>query len=73
MIEEKIDYRGNDIKQGGVKVVENQQACANLAVANEKAKFWTYNTMNKKCYIKTAKAGEKSQKMVYLVIENVVV
>ena len=55
MIEEKTDYFGNDLKQGDktAKVVENQEACAKLAAANEKAKFWTYNTSNKKCYIKT--------------------
>ena len=40
VIEDKMDYPGNDIKK--TKAVENQEACAKLAAANEKAKFWTY-------------------------------
>ena len=27
-------------------VVEDQQACANMAVENEEAKFWTFHTNN---------------------------
>ena len=64
MIEEKTDYFGNDIKQGATKykVVENQEACAKLAAANEKALFWTYRPSDKKCWIKTSKAGKRALK-----------
>merc|ERR1712179_712901 len=56
VVEEKTDYQGNDIKQGPkfFKVVEDQEACAKLAVANKKAKFWTYQPSSKKCWIKTS-------------------
>merc|ERR1711909_140562 len=65
VIEEKTGYAGNDIKQGDKPFkedVEDQKACAKLAAANKKAKFWTYNPSNKKCFIKTSKAGKKPSK-----------
>merc|ERR1711909_106482 len=65
VIEEKTGYAGNDIKQGGKPFkegVEDQKACAKLAAANKKAKFWTYHPSNKKCFIKTSKAGKKPAK-----------
>ena len=62
VIEEKIDYPGNDIKM--TKKVENQEACAKLAAENEKAKFWTYRASTKECWIKTAKKGTKPLKTV---------
>ena len=58
MIEEKTGYQGNDIKIE--EDLEDQKACAKLT--NEKAKFWTYNPSNKKCFIKTSKAGKKPSK-----------
>ena len=66
MVEEKIDYEGNDIKQGAktFKVVENQEACAKLSAENEKAKFWTYQPSSKKCWIKTSNAGKRPLKTV---------
>ena len=66
MVEEKIDYEGNDIKQGAktFKVVENQEACAKLSAENEKAKFWTYQPSSKKCWIKTSKKGKRPNKTV---------
>ena len=45
MIEDKTGYGGNDIKIEAK--VENQEACAKLAVANKKAKFWTYRASDK--------------------------
>ena len=65
VIEEKTGYAGNDIKQGDKPFkedVEDQKACANLAAANKKAKFWTYKTSNKRCFLKTSKAGKKPLK-----------
>ena len=66
VVEEKIDYPGNDIKQGGktFKVVEDQEACAKLSAENEKAKFWTYQPSTKKCWIKTSNAGKTPLKTV---------
>ena len=60
MIEEKTDYFGNDIKM--TRKVENQEACAKLAAANEKALFWTYRPSTKKCWLKTSKAGKHTRK-----------
>ena len=60
MIEKKTGYQGNDIKIE--EIVEDQKACAKLAAANKKAKFWTYHPSNKKCFIKTSKAGKKPAK-----------
>ena len=42
--------------------VENQEACAKLTAADEKAKFWMYNLSNKKCWIKTSKEGKRELK-----------
>ena len=56
VIEDKIDYPGNNIKM--TKAVENQEACAKLAAANEKAKFWTYRASTKECWIKTKKGAK---------------
>ena len=60
MIEEKTGYQGNDIKIE--ENVDDQKACAKLAAANKKAKFWTYKTSNKRCFLKTSKAGKKPLK-----------
>ena len=62
MIEEKTDYNAHDIKM--IKKVENQEACAKLAAANEKAKFWTYQAASKNCFIKTSKKGKRPNKTV---------
>ena len=62
VIEEKIDYNAHDIKM--IKKVENQEACAKLAAANEKAKFWTYQAASKNCFIKTSKKGKRPNKTV---------
>ena len=62
VIDEKTDYRGHDIKM--IKNVENHEACAKLAAANKKAKFWTYQAASKNCFIKTSKKGKKPNKTV---------
>ena len=58
LIEEKIDYYGNDLEQ--FKNVPSKEECSEKAAAVEDAKFWTYQTKSKTCYSKTSKDGKKA-------------
>ena len=57
VIDEETDYLGHDIEGG--KKVKNQQACATLTGEKEGASFWTYRDSDKKCWLKSSKAGKK--------------
>ena len=52
IIEEGADYSGHDILQ---KKVENQDDCAQLSFATESSNFWSYNPLEKDCWVKTAR------------------
>ena len=58
LIEEKIDYNGNDLRH--FTNVPSKEECAEKAAAVEEAKFWTYQTKSKTCYSKTSKDGKKA-------------
>ena len=58
LIEEKIDYYGNDLEQ--FKNVPSKEECAEKAAAVEGAKFWTYNPKRKTCFSKKSNKGKKA-------------
>ena len=67
VIEEQMDYRGNDI--GEAKWVENEEACAKLSASNERALYWTFmppsdHPWSNLCWIKTSKAGRMPMSIV---------
>merc|ERR1712212_240175 len=61
--DEDTDYLGHDIPEIMERMepykVENQQACATLTGEKEGASFWTYRDSDKKCWLKSSKAGKK--------------
>merc|ERR1711909_223573 len=58
LIEEKIDYYGNDLEH--FKNVPSQEECAKKTAEVDGAKFWTYKTKSKTCYTKKSKKGKKA-------------
>ena len=56
VIEEQVNYAVHNL--GGDNAVstvqENPQACAEKCVATEGGLFWTYNLLEKECWIKTS-------------------
>ena len=58
MIEEEIDYHGNDLEQ--FKNVPSKEECAEKAAAVKDAKFWTYKPKSKTCYSKTSMKGRRA-------------
>ena len=57
LIEYNTDYFGNDIVN---KVVETRQACADLCASTPDGLFWTFNTVHKKCHVKSSSSGRKT-------------
>ena len=57
IIEQKIDYRGWDLKPSKIKKTANQQECADYSASTPGSSFWTWNKTTKKCFPKTSKAG----------------
>ena len=61
--DEDTDYLGHDIPEIMERMepykVANQQACATLTGEKEGASFWTYRDSDKKCWLKSSKAGKK--------------
>ena len=61
IIEEDIDYSGNDIKPDGYrKIMESQQACADFCKTILGGKFWSWSLGDKLCYVKSSSSGRKS-------------
>ena len=58
LIEEKIDYRGNDLRR--FSNVPSKEECAKKAAAVKDAKFWTYNPKSKTCFSKKSNKGKKA-------------
>ena len=58
LIEEKIDYRGNDLRR--FTNVPSKEECAKKAAAVKDAKFWTYSPKHKKCFSKTSMKGRRA-------------
>ena len=62
IIEEDIDYYGNDIKPHGFhKVMESQQACADVCKTIMNGRFWSWSSRDKLCYVKSSISGRKSR------------
>ena len=61
--DDDTDYLGHDIDEIMERMepytVANQQACATLTGEKEGASFWTYRDSDKKCWLKSSKAGKK--------------
>ena len=55
IIEQKIDYRGNDIAHAAG--ILDMQTCADFCASTSGGRFWTYNTATKGCYVKTSSSG----------------
>ena len=54
IIEEDIDYHGNDIKPHGYrKIMESQQACADFCKTIMGGKFWSWSSGDNLCYVKS--------------------
>ena len=51
VIDDKMDYRGDDIKN---KIVKNQDECAKFCAETKGALFWTYFDKIKRCWVKRA-------------------
>ena len=61
IIEEDIDYSGNDIEPHGYrKIMESQQACADFCKTIMGGKFWSWSSGDKLCYVKSSNSGRKS-------------
>ena len=58
IIEEDISYDGNDIID---KVMESQQDCADFSKTIMGGNFWTWNSGDKRCWVKTTSAGWRSK------------
>ena len=58
IIEEDISYDGNDIID---KVMESQQDCADFSKTIMGGNFWTWNSGDKRCWVKTSSAGWRSR------------
>ena len=62
IIEEDIDYSGNDIKPDGYrKIMESQQACADVCKTIMNGRFWSWSSRDKLCYVKSSSSGRKSR------------
>ena len=71
IIEEDIDYSGNDIKPDGYrKIMESQQACADFCKTIMGGKFWSWSSRDKLCYVKSSSSGRVVLGLC-LAIENV--
>jgi len=55
IIEEKIDYHGNDIKR---KTTKNQEECAAFSAATPGGHFWTWHKTTKTCFVKSSNSGK---------------
>ena len=58
IIEEDISYDGNDIID---KVMESQQDCADYCKTILGGNFWTWNSGDKRCWVKTTSAGWRTR------------
>ena len=58
IVEEGTDYGGHDLPKKNKKT-GSQQECARFSALTPGGLFWTWNKVNKICYVKSSNAGKR--------------
>ena len=64
LVEEDIDYYGNDIADKRGIPFESRIECIMFCGEDERCQFWTYNEELKGCWLKTSDSGRRDDRNV---------